>query len=96
MKNRFKKQKTTLLKSPVFSAVVVAAIINLVINLFLIIGLFFVMSSPKYDIYSRTTISAMGVVSGVNIVVIALLLILRKYYERRAYKQIIIPLQYSY
>lgn len=93
MKNRFKKQKTTLLKSPVFSAVVVAAIINLIINLFLIIGLFFVMSSPKYDIYSRTTISAMGVVSGVNIVVIALLLILRKYYERRAYKQIIIPLQ---
>ncbi len=93
MKNRFKKQKTTLLKSPVFSAVVVAAIINLVINLFLIIGLFFVMSSPQYDIYSRTTITAMGVVSGVNIVVIALLLILRKYYERRAYKQIIIPLQ---
>ena len=93
MKNRFKKQKTTLLKSPVFSAVVVAVIINLIINLFLIIGLFFVMSSPKYDIYSRTTISAMGVVSGVNIVVIALLLILRKHYERRAYKQIIIPLQ---
>ena len=93
MKNIFKKQKTTLLKSPVFSAVVVAAIINLVINLLLIIGLFFVMSSPKYDIYSRTTISAMGVVSGVNIIVITLLLVLRKYYERRAYKQIIVPLR---
>ncbi len=93
MKNKTKKQKTTLLKSPVFSAVVVAAIINLAINFLLIIGLYFVMASPKYDIYSRVTITAMGVVSAVNVVVIALLLILRKYYEHRAYKSIIVPLQ---
>ncbi len=93
MKNKFKKQKSTLLKSPVFSAVVVAATVILALNFLLIIGLYFVMASPEYDIYSRSTITAMGIVCALNVVVIALLLILRKYYERRAYKRIIVPLQ---
>lgn len=93
MKNKSKKQKTTLLKSPVFSAVVVAAIVILAMNFLLIIGLYFVMASPKYDIYSRSTITAMGAVCLLNVIVIALLLILRKYYEHRAYKTIIVPLQ---
>jgi len=93
MKNKSKKQKTTLLKSPVFSAVVVAATVILAMNFLLIISLYFIMASPKYDIYSRSTIIAMGAVCILNVIVIALLLILRKYYERRAFKTIIVPLQ---
>lgn len=93
MNNKIKKQKTTLLKSPVLSAVVVVATVILALNFLLIIGLYCVMVSPKYDIYSRSTIASMGVVCGLNVVVFALLLILKKHYERRVYKRIIIPLQ---
>ncbi len=93
MKNKFKKPKTTLLKSPTFSAVVAAAVVILVLNFILIISLFFVMASPKYDIYSQPTITAMAIMCVLNVIVITLLLILRKYYERRTFKRVILPLQ---
>ena len=93
MKLKAKKQKTTLLKSPAFSAALAAAAIVIVLNFLHIAGLYFVMTSPKYDIYSLATIISMAIVCSLNVVVLALLIILRKYYERRALKGIIEPLQ---
>mgnify|MGYP003457005684 CR=1 FL=1 len=93
MKIKFKQQKPTLLKSPAFSAALVAAGVIIAYNILHVIGLYFVMTSPKYDIYSRSTIISMAVVCLLNVIVLALLIILRKYYERRALKSIIVPLQ---
>ena len=93
MKIKLKRQKPTLLKSPAFSAALVAAGVIIAYNILHVIGLYFVMTSPKYDIYSRATIISMAVVCVLNVIVLALLIILRKYYERRALKSIIVPLQ---
>lgn len=93
MKIKFKRQKPTLLKSPAFSAALVAAGVIIAYNILHVIGLYFVMTSPKYNIYSRATIISMAVVCVLNVIVLALLIILRKYYERRALKSIIVPLQ---
>ena len=93
MKIKLKRQKPTLLKSPAFSAALVAAGVIIAYNILHVIGLYFVMTSPKYDIYSRSTIISMSVVCVLNVIVLALLIILRKYYERRALKSIIVPLQ---
>ncbi len=93
MKIKLKQQKPTLLKSPAFSAALVAAGVIIAYNILHVIGLYFVMTSPKYDIYSRSTIISMAVVCLLNVIVLALLIILRKYYERRALKSIIVPLQ---
>ncbi len=93
MKFKSKKQKPTLLKSPAFSAAVVAATVVIALNFLHIAVLYFVMASPKYNIYSRSTIISMAIVCVLNVIVLALLIIFRKHYERRALKDIIIPLQ---
>jgi len=63
------------------------------LNILHVAGLYFTLTSPKFDIYSRFTTISMVVVLVLNVVILALLIIMRKYYERRVVNNVIIPLR---
>lgn len=92
MKND-KKSKNTLVKNSQFFTVVTVSILVICINLCMIIGLVYVIISPRFDSFSHNTFIVLCGASFVNLVVLIFLLILRKTYETFVNKKIITRLR---
>ena len=92
MKND-KKSKNTLVKNSQFFTVVTVSILVICINLCMIIGLVYVIISPRFDSFSHNTFIVLCGASFVNLVVLIFLLILRKTYETFVNKKVIARLR---
>ncbi len=93
MSKNTKNQKPTLIKSTVFSFVVAVAIFAIAVNILLLIGLVYVIVSPRYEPLSTSTFVMMGAVSALNVIVVILLLVLRRWFEHRVDVTIVSPLR---
>ncbi len=90
-KNKRKKQK--LINSSAFTVAVAWATVLIFFNLCFVIGMFFVLKNPGYQLDSRFMFVFLGIMSALNIAVFILLIALRTQYESRVNERIIEPLR---